>query len=92
MSIAKQYKPSWTSPLSASIRAIRIICSVNARKENSAYFKMKEFVKKMFILTADLKCTVSHYVYTNKAPLTMSQMCKEIMRVCSHIHAIFGSG
>ena len=44
----------------------------------------------MFMLTADLKCTVSHYVYPNKSPLTMSQMCKEIMR--RHIHAIFGSG
>ena len=52
---------------------------------------VEEFVKKMFMLTADLKCTVSHYVYTNKAPLTMSQMCKEIMCVRRHIHAIFGS-
>ena len=53
---------------------------------------VEEFVKKMFMLTADLKCTVSHYVYKNKAPLTMSQMRKEIMCVRRHIHAIFGSG
>ena len=46
---------------------------------------MKEFVKKMFLLTADLKCTVSHYVYTtSKAPLTMSQTCKEIMHAHRH--------
>ena len=44
----------------------------------------------MFVLTADLKCTVSHYVYANKAPLTMSQKCVKKSR--RHIHAIFGSG
>ena len=44
------------------------------------------------MLTADLKCTISLYIYANKAPLTISQMCKEIMRAHHHIHAIFGSG
>ena len=44
-----------------------------------------EFVKKMFMLTADLKCTVSHYVYANKATLTMSRVCKEVTHVSSHM-------
>ena len=50
---------------------------------------MKEFVKKMFMPTVDLKCSVSHYVYANKAPLTKSQMCKEIMHAHRHIHVTF---
>ena len=51
---------------------------------------LDEVVKKMFMLTADLKGTFSHYIYTTKAPLTMSQICKEIMmRVRRHIHAIY---
>ena len=35
---------------------------------------------------------LSLHIYANKAPLTMFQMCEEIMQVHRHVHAIFVSG